>query len=117
MSVWTTSTRKLDSVYDVNGRSLPVAYDLNGRVVFPDSELVAFKSYDISEGWLFNLVTNETGYTNTVDYTQLNYDDSAWTQVDVPYDWMIKQEFTSSSLGKAKGAWLEGGFGVFRRHL
>ncbi len=37
MSVYSPSSRKLETVYDINGKSLPLAYDLTGRIVFPDA--------------------------------------------------------------------------------
>ncbi len=57
------------------------------------------RTVDFNESWCFQLEAE--GEPEARDY-----DDSAWSQVDLPYDWSIEQNFDSkipSSIGSLKG--------------
>ena len=61
---------------------------------------------NINKGWKFYLGTSNTAHTQ-------NYDDSSWTDVDLPHDFSISQNFTSS--GEAESGFLPGGTGWYRK--
>ncbi len=66
------------------------------------------RTTDFNEDWCFRLEAEGTPEAQ-------DYDDSSWTQVDLPYDWSIEQDFDSkipSSIGSLKG-----GTGWFRKHF
>jgi beta-galactosidase len=43
------------------------------------------------------------------------FDDSAWTQLDVPHDFSVSQPFSQSSASGAGGGYLDGGVGWYRK--
>lgn len=51
------------------------------------------------------------------NYVAKACDESGFESVDLPYDWSVRQAFNVSSLAAGKGAYLDGGQGVFRKTL
>ena len=62
---------------------------------------------DLNKGWKFNL--------GDVPASGKDYNDSGWTEVDLPHDFSIIQNFTSS--GEAESGFLPGGTGWYRKTL
>lgn len=62
-------------------------------------------------GWLFCLNPTDTAlYKNGVD-------DGAWRQLNLPHDWAIEGDFSSTNLSGASGGALPGGTGWYRKHF
>ncbi|MBQ7800861.1 MAG: DUF4982 domain-containing protein [Oscillospiraceae bacterium] len=61
---------------------------------------------NINKGWKFYLGTSSTAQNQ-------NFDDSGWTDVDLPHDFSITQSFTTS--GEAESGFLPGGTGWYRK--
>lgn len=63
---------------------------------------------DLDAGWKFFLGNNDSAQNP-------NFDDSGWESVDLPHDFSISQNFTTS--GEAESGFLPGGTGWYRRTL
>lgn len=50
-------------------------------------------------------------------YVAKECDETGSESVDLPYDWSVRQAFNASSPAAGKGAYLDGGQGVFRKTL
>ena len=61
---------------------------------------------NINKGWKFYLGTSSTAHNQ-------NFDDSGWDDVDLPHDFSIFQNFTTS--GEAESGFLPGGTGWYRK--
>lgn len=61
---------------------------------------------NFNKGWKFYLGTSN-------DAQKVNYNDSSWDSVDLPHDFSITQEFTTS--GEAESGFLPGGTGWYRK--
>ena len=61
---------------------------------------------NFNKGWKFYLGTSSTAQNQ-------NFDDSSWTDVDLPHDFSIIQSFTTS--GEAESGFLPGGTGWYRK--
>ena len=64
------------------------------------------RANDFNKGWKFYLGDNSSA-------SNKNFDDSSWSDVDVPHDFSIIQPFTSS--GEAESGFLPGGTGWYRK--
>ena len=61
---------------------------------------------DFNKGWKFNLGDNGSAQDQ-------NFNDSSWSDVDLPHDFSITQHFTAS--GEAESGFLPGGTGWYRK--
>lgn len=83
-----------------------------GSVYFTDAEKVSVTTIsgerfsNFNEGWKFNL-----GESSTAQNKEFN--DSSWSEVTLPHDFSIIQEFTTS--GEAESGFLPGGTGWYRK--
>jgi beta-galactosidase len=48
---------------------------------------------------------------------QANFDDAAWTKVDVPHDWAINGQFDKAAPATGSGGWLPTGIAWYRKHF
>ena len=60
--------------------------------------------------WLFILA-------DSVQMSQVDYDDRCWRHLDVPHDWAIEGDFHASNPSGATGGALPGGVGWYRKHF
>ena len=81
----------------VKGESVVV--DANGAIAVQ-------REVNFNKDWKFYLGNNESAANK-------NFDDSAWTDVDLPHDFSIIQNFTGS--GEAESGFLPGGTGWYRK--
>ena len=94
-----------------SGISYPVDAE-TGKTIVGDFETVKMESgyssreNDFNKGWKFYLGNNSSA-------SNKNFDDSSWSDVDVPHDFSIIQPFTSS--GEAESGFLPGGTGWYRK--
>ena len=94
-----------------SGISYPVDAE-TGKTIVGDYETVKMESgyssreNDFNKGWKFYLGDNSSA-------SNKNFDDSSWSDVDVPHDFSIIQPFTSS--GEAESGFLPGGTGWYRK--
>ena len=70
------------------------------------TDAAALRENDFNKGWKFYLGDNSAA-------SNPNFDDSAWTAVDLPHDFSITQHFTAS--GEAESGFLPGGTGWYRK--
>lgn len=66
------------------------------------------REININEGWKFYLGTSSTAQNR-------DFNDSSWDDVDLPHDFSITQNFTTS--GEAESGFLPGGTGWYRKSL
>lgn len=73
---------------------------------------------DLKTGWKYKLVNSvsNSSYNSTSEATK-SFDDSSWTNITVPHDWSIYNEFNSSSPSGYEGGFLDGGDSWYRRKL
>lgn len=71
-----------------------------------NAEIMNERENNFNKGWKFYLGTSGSAQNQ-------NFDDSAWDDVDLPHDFSIIQEFTSS--GEAESGFLPGGTGWYRK--
>ena len=71
-----------------------------------DSNTAIERINDFNMGWKFYLGTSSTAQNQ-------NYDDSSWANVNLPHDFSIIQNFTTS--GEAESGFLPGGTGWYRK--
>lgn len=62
------------------------------------------------EGWSFTL-------RNDVKMSQVNFNDSQWRKLNLPHDWAIEGDFSTSNPAGAGGGALPGGIGWYRKHF
>lgn len=98
----------------VQAEEIQVRTDSNAQMS-SDKEVVYVNTYDAAvreqnfdENWKFYL-----GEASGAEST--TFDDSRWDSVNLPHDYSIEQEFTSS--GEAESAYLLGGTGWYRKHF
>ncbi|SEW14965.1 beta-galactosidase [Prevotella aff. ruminicola Tc2-24] len=60
--------------------------------------------------WLFLLA-------DSVQMSEVDYDDSAWRHLNVPHDWAIEGDFYVGNPSGASGGALPGGIGWYRKHF
>lgn len=60
--------------------------------------------------WLFLLA-------DSVQMSEVDYDDSAWRHLNVPHDWAIEGDFYVGNPSGASGGALPGGVGWYRKHF
>ena len=70
------------------------------------SDTASGRENNFNKGWKFYLGTSSTAQNQ-------NFDDSSWTDVDLPHDFSIIQSFTTS--GEAESGFLPGGTGWYRK--
>ena len=70
------------------------------------SDAAALRENNFNKGWKFYLGDNANA-------SNPNFDDSAWKAVDLPHDFSITQDYTSS--GEAESGFLPGGTGWYRK--
>ena len=70
------------------------------------SDAAALRENNFNKGWRFYLGDNANA-------SNPNFDDSAWKAVDLPHDFSITQDYTSS--GEAESGFLPGGTGWYRK--
>ena len=70
------------------------------------SDVASARENNFNKGWKFYLGTSNTAQ-------EKNFDDSGWTDVDLPHDFSIIQSFTAS--GEAESGFLPGGTGWYRK--
>lgn len=63
---------------------------------------------DFNEGWSFHL-------GDIADAHTVNYDDSGWRNLTLPYDWAIEGDFSADNPSGAGGGALPGGIGWYRK--
>lgn len=63
---------------------------------------------DFNKGWKFYLGTSSTAQNK-------DFNDGSWKNVDLPHDFSISQNFTTS--GEAESGFLPGGTGWYRKHF
>lgn len=66
------------------------------------------RSTDFNQHWKFNL--GDAGGAQ-----ELDYDDSAWRDVNLPHDYSIEQPYSASN--EAESGYLPGGIGWYRKHF
>ena len=94
-----------------SGISYPVDAE-TGKTIVGDFETVKMESgyssreNDFNKGWKFYLGDNSSA-------SNKNFDDSSWSDVDVPHDFSIIQPFDSN--GEAESGFLPGGTGWYRK--
>lgn len=71
-----------------------------------NSQSFTERETDFNQDWKFYLGTSSTAQNQ-------NFDDSSWTDVDLPHDFSIIQAFTTS--GEAESGFLPGGTGWYRK--
>lgn len=73
---------------------------------------------DLKSGWKYKLVNSvsNSSYNSTSEATK-SFDDSSWTNITIPHDWSIYNEFNSSSASGYEGGFLDGGDSWYRRKL
>lgn len=106
----------IDAILDNNGnRNLTtILSDILNRI-----ENVKVDNYIlISESWKFKLISSVAN----INYSDLNpsqksYDDSSWSEVTIPHDWSIYNDFNSSSAATYEGGYLDGGDAWYRKVL
>ena len=62
------------------------------------------------KGWLFILA-------DSVQMSDVSYNDSFWRRLDVPHDWAIEGDFYAGNPSGAGGGALPGGIGWYRKHF
>jgi beta-galactosidase len=65
------------------------------------------QTIDFNENWFFNLTTD--------DASPVDYNCSAWRQVNLPHDWSIEGEFSADNPATSGGGALPGGIGWYRK--
>lgn len=70
------------------------------------SETIWERATDFNKGWKFNLGDISNGAATTLN-------DATWSSVDLPHDFSISQNFTTS--GEAESGFLPGGTGWYRK--
>ena len=70
------------------------------------SDVITSRENKFNKGWKFNLGDNNS-------FSNANFNDSAWDTVNLPHDFSIFQDFTSS--GEAESGFLPGGTGWYRK--
>lgn len=87
--------------------------------LFASTEQKASDLADINTNWRFT--TNEISATK--DVLSLNFDDSAWGQVNLPHDWSIKDiagtnsPFDKNSVDQYDTGYTQGGIGWYRKKI
>lgn len=82
------------------------------QVSFTEEQEILVTSYGeertsvINDGWKFYLGTSSSAQNP-------DFNDSDWENIDLPHDFSIKQEFTTS--GEAESGFLPGGTGWYRK--
>ena len=71
-----------------------------------DSDAVTARENNFNKDWKFYLGTSSTAQNK-------DFNDSSWTDVDLPHDFSIIQSFTTS--GEAESGFLPGGTGWYRK--
>ena len=73
---------------------------------------------DLKAGWKYKLVSSvsSSSYKSTAEAAK-KFDDSSWTNITIPHDWSIYNEFNSSSPSGYEGGFLDGGDSWYRRKL
>ena len=86
--------------------------NINGNIIFteeetiPVSNLGSERSTLFNSGWKFFLGDSSSAH-------EVSFNDSSWRTVDLPHDYSIEQEFTTS--GEAESGFLPGGTGWYRK--
>ena len=73
---------------------------------------------DLKTGWKYKLVNSvsDSSYNSTAEAAK-SFNDSTWTNITIPHDWSIYNEFNSSSASGYEGGFLDGGDSWYRRKL
>ncbi|CAI6303359.1 unnamed protein product [Periconia digitata] len=86
-------------------------------------------SYDVLKEWMLPAANgflsdgkkyerpSGTAPGSDVDYTQDDFDDSAWQQLDLPHDWAIAGPFDAPGVGGGPGRLPINGIGWYRHNL
>ena len=69
----------------------------------------------LTDGWRFCLTDARNSCLTGCDFWARDYDDSAWKEVQVPYDWAVTFPFEQKN--SSGTAYLPGGTGWFRCHF
>lgn len=74
------------------------------------------KIYNMDRGWRFTIPGDPAGMIHLAHGREyVNYDDSAWTLVDLPHDYMLPFPIRHENSGNQ--AWREGALGWYRLHF
>lgn len=87
-----------------NERSTSTQTSSAEETVYVNSYGGTSRQVDFSNHWRFNLGSGSEA---------VDYNDSAWRDVDLPHDYSIEQEYTQS--GEAESGYLPGGTGWYRK--
>ena len=73
---------------------------------------------DLKTGWKYKLVNSvsDSSYNSTAEAAK-SFNDSTWTNITIPHDWSIYNEFNSSSPSTFEGGYLDGGDSWYRRKI
>ena len=73
---------------------------------------------DLKTGWKYKLINSvsDSSYNSTAEAAK-TFDDSTWTNIAIPHDWSIYNEFNSGSASGYEGGFLDGGDSWYRRKL
>ena len=73
---------------------------------------------DLKTGWKYKLVNpvSVSSYNSTAEAAK-TFNDSSWTNITIPHDWSIYNEFNSDSASGYEGGFLDGGDSWYRKKL
>ena len=94
----------------IPARSTAAGNTISGEpeTVIANQNAASQRENDFNKGWKFYLGDNSSA-------SGKNFDDSSWSNVNLPHDFSITQHFTSS--GEAESGFLPGGTGWYRKHF
>ena len=94
----------------IPARSTAAGHTISGEpeTVIANQNAASQRENDFNKGWKFYLGDNSSA-------SGKNFDDSSWSNVNLPHDFSITQHFTSS--GEAESGFLPGGTGWYRKHF
>ena len=73
---------------------------------------------ELKNDWKYYLVSSiATTDIPDTSYAKKTYDDSSWSNISVPHDWSIYNNFNSSSAAGYEGGYLDGGQSWYRKKL
>ena len=89
------------------------------KIINSSSKPISINNCELlKEGWKFNLISNEsdTAYSSKSE-TAYDFDDSSWSDVNIPHDWSIYNDFNENSKATFEGGYLDGGDAWYRLKL
>ena len=89
------------------------------KIINSSSKPISINNCELlKEGWKFKLISNEsdTAYSSKSE-TAYDFDDSSWSDVNIPHDWSIYNDFNENSKATFEGGYLDGGDAWYRLKL